>query len=107
MEEFKIEVGISYDSDPEKAKEIIIKSALEHPRCLQYPAPDCFLTEFGDNSVNILIYFWVSDVAQGRFGPKSDVMMKILQRFKENDIEIPFPQRDVFIKNHNGSKKGI
>jgi len=95
----EIKVSISYDSDIRKAQEIIVQSAAEHPRCLNYPAPECFVTNFGDSAIDIIIFFWVGDVSAGRFGPKNDVMIKIFDRFKENNISIPFPQREVIVKH--------
>ena len=95
----EINIGVSYDSDIEKAMEIILESAKEHPRCTKDPEPACFLREFADSSVNFLLFFWVDDVTEGRFEPKSDVMRTIWRKFKENNIGIPFPQRDIHIKN--------
>ncbi len=94
----EVRVGISYSSDVEKAKELIIEAATEHPLCLKDPAPACFLREFGESSLNLLLFFYVEDVTQGRYGPQSDVMIAIWKKFKANQIEIPFPQRDVWIK---------
>ena len=95
----EINVGIAYNSDIKKAQEIILQSALEHSLCLNYPAPECYVTNFGESSINLLTYFWVGDVAHGRLGIKSDVMIKIYERFKENNIVIPLSKREVVIKN--------
>lgn len=100
----EINIGVSYDSDIEKAMEIILESAKNHPRCVDEPKPNCFLTEFADSSVNFLLFFWVDDVKEGRFEPKSDVMRTIWKKFKENDITIPYPQRDIHIKNPEAIK---
>ncbi|WP_169569391.1 mechanosensitive ion channel family protein [Sneathiella limimaris] len=95
----EIHVGVSYDCDIENARELILQAASEHPRCSHDPAPQCFLREFGDSSVNFLLYFWVDDVNMGRFEPHSDVMRTIWRKFKEHDIVIPYPQRDIHIKS--------
>lgn len=95
----EINVGVSYDSDIEQALELILEAAKEHPRCSIDPEPQCYLEEYGDSSVNFLLYFWVDDVTQGRLEPKSDVMRTIWKKFKQYDITIPYPQRDVHIKN--------
>jgi small-conductance mechanosensitive channel len=95
----EILLGVSYDSDIEKARELILEAAIEHPRCIQDPAPACFLTEFADSSVNFQLFFWVSDVTEGRLEPKSDVLRSIWKKFAEHNITIPFPQRDVHIKS--------
>jgi small-conductance mechanosensitive channel len=94
----EISIGVSYDSDIEKAMELVLEAAKEHPRCVEDPAPVCFLRDFGDSSVNFLLFFWVADVTEGRFEPQSDVMRSIWKKFKAHNIAIPFPQRDVHIK---------
>lgn len=94
-----INIGVSYESDIEKARELILESARMHSRCLDDPEPLCFLREFADSSVNFLLLFWVDNVAEGRYGPQSDVMRTIWKKFKEQGIAIPYPQRDLYIKN--------
>ncbi len=95
----EINVGVSYDSDIELARELILQAARENERCSKDPEPQCYLREFGDSSVNFLLYFWVDDVTEGRFAPQSDVMRAIWRKLKENNISIPYPQRDVHIKS--------
>lgn len=95
----EITVGVSYDSDLDKVKELILEAAKEHPRCSKKKDVDCFLTNFGNSSIDFLLYFWVDDVIDGRLGPKSDVMFSIWRKFKEHKIEIPFPQMDLHVKN--------
>lgn len=94
--EFK--VGVAYGSDLRLVQKLVLEAAAEHPRCSKDPAPSCFLSEFADSSVNFLLYFWVDDVTDGRLEPQSDVMFSIWEKFKEHNIEIPFPQRDIHIK---------
>jgi len=92
-----IPIGVSYKSDIKKARQLILEAATEHPRCLSEPAPECYLREYGDSSVNFLLLFWVDDVIEGRYKPQSEVMFSIWDKFKEHDISIPFPQRDLHI----------
>ena len=96
----EITIGVSYSSDLNLVKKLILEAALEHPRTLKDPHPNCFLREFADSSVNFLLHFWIGDVDEGRFGPQSEVMFDIWNKFKENNIEIPFPQRDIHIKEN-------
>ncbi len=91
----EINVGVGYESDLEKVKQIMIECASSHPRCLNYPEIECFVTKFDEYDVKFVLYFWISDIVQGRAGAKSDVMIKIWNRFKENNIRIPVPQREV------------
>lgn len=94
----EINLRVSYGSDIEKARELAIEAAREHPRCIDDPAPNCFLTTFSESSVDFLLYFWVSDVTEGRLAPKSEVMFAIWRKFKAHDIAIPFPQRELLIR---------
>ena len=91
-------IGVSYKSDIEKARELILESAREHPKCLDDPGPVCYLREFGDSSVNFLLLFWIDDETESGRGTQSEVMFSIWRKFKEHNIEIPFPQRDLHIK---------
>ena len=95
----QIDIGVSYDSDIKKAMALILESAKEHPRCIKNPIPECFLMEFADSSVNFRLFFWVENVSIGRFQPRSDVLLSIWDKFKIHNISIPFPQRDVHIKD--------
>lgn len=92
-------IGVAYDSDLDLVHETILEAAQEHPRTSTDPEPKCFLDNFGDNSVNFSLYFWVDDVTEGRREPKSDVQRAIWRKFKERNISIPFPQRDLHIKS--------
>lgn len=95
----EIDIGVSYDADLEKAQSLLLEAATEHPDCLKDPSPCCYITSFGDNSVNFWLAFWISDVADvGRVEPKNDVMFAIWRKFKANNISIPYPQRDIHIK---------
>lgn len=95
----RIDIGVAYGSDLLKVQQIMISCALEHPRCLKDPEVGCYLTSFGDSDIKFSLYFWVANVNEGLFGPKSDVYMTIWKKFQENKIEIPFPQREVKILN--------
>ena len=95
----EIKIGVSYKSDIRKAHELILEAAREHPRCIKEPEPACFLLNYGDSSVDFTLIFWVEDVTEGRWGPKSDVLFAIWDKFAANNIEIPFPQRDLHIRS--------
>lgn len=99
-----IDIGVSYGSDLDKVSELITEAANEHPRCSKHTAPECFLVDFGESSVKFTLFFWVDDIIEGRKRPKSDVLFSIWRKLKENNIEIPFPQRDVHIKNPEALK---
>jgi len=93
-----IDVGVSYSSDLRLVHKLILEAASEHPRCSKKIQPECYLMEYGDSSVNFLLYFWIEDMTKGRYQPRSEIMFAIWDKFKENNVEIPFPQRDIHIK---------
>ena len=97
----ELAVGVGYGSDIEQVKELILEAARSHPRCLKKEPhePKCHLRGFGDNSVDFILHFWVGDITVGRWEPDSEVLFAIWHQFKKHGIEIPFPQRDLHIKN--------
>lgn len=95
----EIKINVSFDSDFTKAKEIMLDCALSHKRCMKYPEPECYITDFNDCDVSMILYFWISDIVEGRMGAKSDVMVEILKSFAQNNITIPYPIRDINIIN--------
>jgi small-conductance mechanosensitive channel len=97
--QIEVRVGVSYRSDLSIAQQAMMDAANEHPRCLRDPEPRCYLNDFGDNAVIFLLHFWVEDVTEGRFSPKSDVMFAIWRKFNERGIELAYPQRDIHIKS--------
>jgi small-conductance mechanosensitive channel len=94
-----INIGVAYGTDLAKAHDLILEAAKEHPRCAETPAPEVFLMDFGDSSINFSLFFWVDDIIEGRRRPKSDVLFSVWRKFNDANIEIPFPQRDLHIKN--------
>jgi len=91
-------VGVSYGSDPNQVLEILEKVAKENEDTLKDPSPKALFDEFGDSSLNFRLLYWVPyDIG---IGTKSDVAIAIFNKFKENDIEIPFPQVDLHMKEN-------
>lgn len=75
------------------------ETALEVERVLKTPSPRCNLMEFGDNSINFDLRFWINDPANGSANVRSDVLMAVWDMLAEMGVEIPFPQRDLHIKS--------
>ncbi len=94
-----VDFGVSYSSDVHQVKDLAIEAARSTEKCIDHPEPKCCLTEFGDSSINFRIYFWLENISSGLIFAKSDVMFAIWDKLKENNIEIPFPQRDINFKN--------
>ena len=93
-----LNVGVAYGSDVEKVKEILLKTASEHPKILKKPAPEVFFTEFGDSSLNFKLYFYTDEVFY-RNRIISDLHFAIYKEFDKAKITIPFPQMDVHINS--------
>jgi small-conductance mechanosensitive channel len=95
----KVPVGVACDSDLEKAKELILAAAADTQRVLKDPNPSCLITGFGDSAVNMDVRVWINDPQNGIASVKSDLFWGIWRRFRENGIEMPYPQRDVHLKS--------
>ena len=94
-----LDVQVSYSSDIVRALEIMQSCAAEQKRVEDSPAPNAFLIGFADNGINLRVTFWVSDPENGFLGLFSAILLDIWKRFNEENIEFPFPQREVRILN--------
>lgn len=100
----KIPIGISYRSDPAKAMALCVEAAEMVPRVQLKPEPRCQLIGFGDSSVNLELRIWINDPPNGRANVISEVLLGVWERFHENGIEIPFPQRDLHLRSMMGEQ---
>ena len=91
-------MGISYDDDIDKAKQIMADVLGKDDRVLKDPAPQIAMIELADSSVNFVVRPWVK--ATDYWGVYMDVTEAIKKAFDANDISIPFPQRDVHMYQH-------
>jgi small-conductance mechanosensitive channel len=95
---FNFKVGVSYKEDPQKIKEILLGVAKENIGILAQPAPDVLLLDFGDSSIDFTLRVWTTLYVHNPLALKSQLFYEIHKRFKEENVEIPFPQRDLHIK---------
>lgn len=93
-----LEVGVSYSSDPEKVKEILLEIAHEHKMILIDPEPRVFFKNFGDSSLDFALTIWVRELWHYE-RIMSDLRFAVMKKFKEHHIEIPFPQRDLHLRS--------
>ncbi|KAB1154231.1 mechanosensitive ion channel [Tenacibaculum aiptasiae] len=91
-----VSVGVAYGSDVQLVKELLLKAAKEHPKVFEYPAPLVVFENFGDSALEFKLIFTLNDSFQALI-PQSEIRFKIDQLFREHNISIPFPQRDVHI----------
>jgi small-conductance mechanosensitive channel len=101
---FKVKVGVSYDSDVELVKNCLLAVAKLDSRILKDPSPFVRLEDFGDSSMDFSINFWSDDAFRIEV-IRSDIRFAIVKSFRENKITIPFPQRDLYIKQGGTSEK--
>lgn len=95
-----VEVGVAYGSDIRLVEKILINVANDHESILHDPKPLVLFTNFGDSSLNFKLVFTLNDSFISAI-PKSDLRFAIDKAFKENNISIPFPQRDIHIIDKN------
>ena len=91
--------SVSYDTDINKVPAIVEAAVAKHKDVLDKPfPPDCELRGFGDSGVDFAVEFWVNGIDDGENKFTSDVLFLVWNALKENNIEIPYPQRVVEIK---------
>ncbi|MGB3806370.1 MAG: mechanosensitive ion channel domain-containing protein [Erythrobacter sp.] len=95
----QVNVGISYGADMDLAEELMLKAAKSAKRVLETPPPVVWMSEYGDSSVNFVIHCWIRDPEEGVGNVRSAVLKNLWRLLKENDIEIPFPQRDLNLRD--------
>ncbi len=101
----EILIGAKYGSDPNQVLDILMEAAMSSKDTLKNPAPHALFSEFGDSSLNFKLRFWVH--YEVGLKAKSDVSIAIYNMFTKHGIEIPFPQRDVHLKDIPSSVKKI
>lgn len=89
----EIAVGVDYNDDVTLALKLLVQAAQSVPRCMADPAPASFITALGESSINLVLYFWVENVNEGRLQPKTEAILAILKLFKKNSITIPYPHQ--------------
>ena len=97
-----IPVGVAYDCDLPLAQKRRVQAAGESQRVMKNRPPKVWLVAFGESSVDHEILVWISDPEQGVGSVRSDILNRVWVLFKENGIDIPFPQRDLRIKEWPG-----
>ena len=95
---FRFPVGVHYESDVFHVKEVLEQAAQEHPHVLKDPAPSAKFVEFGDSSLNFEIWVWTVEWTLRPAAFKSEINYLIWKHLKEAGIQIPYPQRDLYIK---------
>lgn len=94
----RVDIGIAYDADLEKAKEAIIRVAESVEWVAKEPPPKVVVKSFGESSIDLQLRVWIVD-ARKRMDTISHITDKIKEEFDKEGIEIPYPKRDIIIRN--------
>lgn len=100
---FQVSIGVAYDADPEEVRKILLRIADSQMELSTQPKPTVHFVEFGDSSLNFKLYFFTNDFWEIE-RIKSDLRFKIFAAMKKAEIEIPFPQTDVWVRS---GKEGV
>lgn len=95
---FNVNVGVAYGSDVKLVKNLLLNCAISSKDIYEKPSPFVRFLDFGESSLDFQLFFWVKNSFTVE-NLKSDLRFAINESFAEHDIQIPFPQRDVHIKN--------
>jgi len=95
---FKLPVGVSYGSEPRQVERLLLEVARANPEVLSSPPPAVVFKGFGDSSLDFELRVWTETVYERPSVFKSPLYFAIWDIFKEHGIEIPFPQRDLHVK---------
>jgi small-conductance mechanosensitive channel len=103
----ELPVGVSYDDDPRKVEQILLDAARKERMVENYREPGVRFIEYGDNSINFILLFWIDVRKTARRRVKSALYFKIFDEFKKAGIEIPFPQREVHLRSGSLAANGF
>jgi small-conductance mechanosensitive channel len=95
---FHVQVGVAYASDVRLVERLILQAAREHKSVLKKPEPTVQFFDFGNSSLDFKIFFYSRELMPIEY-VKSDIRFRITELFREHGVEIPFPQRDLWLRN--------
>lgn len=99
----KVKVGVAYGTDPRLVEKILMGVAEDCPQVIMNPPPKVFFLDFGASSLDFALSVWISELWQNE-SILSDIRFRISDAFKDHDIEIPFQQIDLKVKNFDAAK---
>ena len=102
----RVPIGVAYGSDLKLLQRLLLEAAEEHPKALRDPSPVVLFTEFGDSSLNFELGVWTQEMTAPPIHFTSEMNFIIEQKLRENDIEIPFPQRDLHVRSSLSPTQG-
>lgn len=96
-----VNFGVSYDADPHEVSKLAIEAAMTVGRVEGSRRPVCWLTGFGDSSLDFVLRFWIRDPQQGLTNVRGKVLLALWDTFKENNVGIPYPHREIIMKKES------
>ena len=93
----RVDVGVSYDADPELVRRLLVETARAHPKILAEPEPSVIFQGYGASSLDFTLFCYTREL-RGRVGIASEIRYALFQRFQHEGIEIPFPQQVIHVK---------
>lgn len=93
-----LSVSVSYNSDPDQVRDILLEIAHDNAQILAYPAPTIYFMEFGASSLDFELRGYLANI-DASLTVKSEMRFELIRRFREAGIEIPFPQQDVHFRD--------
>jgi small-conductance mechanosensitive channel len=97
---FQINVGVAYTSDLDQVTSLLLQAGREHVKILKTPKPEVQFQDFGSSSLDFVLHFYSYEFRRMEF-VKSELRYRITELLRKNNIEIPFQQTDVWIRNTN------
>ncbi|MCW8872497.1 MAG: mechanosensitive ion channel [Xanthomonadales bacterium] len=93
-----VNFGVSYDADPHEVSALAVAAAAGCRRVHSGKRPVCWLTGFGDSSLDFVLRFWITDPREGLTNIRGVVLLALWDTFKEHGVHIPYPHREVIMK---------
>jgi small-conductance mechanosensitive channel len=93
-----VNFGVSYDADPHEVSALAVAAAAGCRRVHSGKKPVCWLTGFGDSSLDFVLRFWITDPREGLTNIRGVVLLALWDTFKEHGVHIPYPHREVIMK---------
>lgn len=101
----KVPVPVAYGTDLDRAEALILAEARKLPRVLDNHVPQVWLHSFADSAILFEVQLWIDDPEEGLGNLRSDLLKAVWKSFQTNGIEVPFPQRDLHIKEWPSSPR--
>ena len=95
----EVKFGVAYDSDPHVVTKLACEKAVNVPRVVKDQPPACWMTNFGDSSLDFVLRFWIRDPQGGLTNIRGEMLIALWDTFKEHGVNIPYPHRQLVFSN--------